>query len=701
MPTTLFQKHTKIDDLCLVLNGYLSHKEIDLVKLAYKVANKAHTGQFRKSGEPYIHHPLSVALILADLKLDYFCIVAAILHDCIEDTSVTKKDVQAQFGEQVAHIVEGVSKLTSLEFTSSSQKQAENFQKLILAMSKDMRVMIIKLADRLHNMRTLDSMSDEKKIQKAKETFELHAPIARRLGLHSIRVELDDLCFKTLHPRKYLIIKKKISKQYGNQKKTINLIKTEIENRLKFEGIDATIEGRQKQPSSVYNKMKFKSRKFSEVLDMHAFRIVVENTNTCYQALGHIHSLYKPIPLKFKDYISAPKANGYQSIHTVVLGPRKMFIEVQIRSQEMEFISEYGIAAHWHYKNTDKPTDKLARNWIGSLLDIQQNTDTSADFLENTKADLFFDEVFVFTPAGKIIQLPLRATVLDFAYAVHTNVGKRSQKATINGVEAELSAQLKSGQTIEIITSRFVKPKPSWLDIVVTSKAKTAIKANLKDNSKVELAKLGKLLISDALNYQKIKINDVPKDKWDKCLKELNCFDFKDLYIKVGLSEIFVAVVINKLLKDINNKTINTISINKTKGMAINFAHCCYPIPGDEVTGVLTTQKGLVMHRSICSNLEHIKEKNAQWMEIEWNSDEDEVFEVAISALVENRSGRLAAIANTIANLGVNIENIEQQESQHSTRLFHIVVIIKNIIQLNDVLEQLNKLPHLVSAERV
>jgi len=701
MATNLFQKHTKIDDLCLVLNSYLSHEEVELVRLAYKVANKAHSGQFRKSGEPYIHHPLSVALILADLKLDYYCVVSAILHDCIEDTLLTKEDVQLQFGEQVAHIVEGVSKLTSLEFTSSSQKQAENFQKLILAMSKDMRVMVIKLADRLHNMRTLDSMSDEKKIQKAKETFELHAPIARRLGLHSIRVELDDLCFKTLHPRKHLIIKKKISKQYGNQKKTINLIKTEIENRLKFEGIIATIEGRQKQPSSVYNKMKFKSRKFSEVLDMHAFRVVVENTNTCYQALGHIHSLYKPIPLKFKDYISAPKPNGYQSIHTVVLGPRKMFIEIQIRSQEMEFISEYGIAAHWHYKNTDKPTDKLARNWIGSLLDIQQNTDTSADFLENTKADLFFDEVFVFTPAGKIIQLPIRATVLDFAYAVHTNIGKRSQKATINGTEAELSTGLKSGQTVEIITSRFVKPKPSWLDFVVTSKAKTAIKANLKDNSKVELAKLGKLLISDALNYQKIKINDVPKDKWDKCLKELNCFDFQDLYIKVGLSEIFVAVVLNKLLQDINNETINTISINKTKGMAINFAHCCYPIPGDEVTGVLTTQKGLVMHRSTCSNLEHIKEKNAQWMEVEWNSDEDEVFEVAISALVENRSGRLAAIANTIANLGVNIENIEQQESQHSTRLFHIIVVIKNIIQLNDVLEQLNKLPHLVSAERV
>ena len=701
MEATFFQKKSKIDELCLVLESYLSSDKITMVKNAHIVAEKAHSGQFRKSGEEYINHPLSVALILAELKLDYLCIVAAILHDCIEDTSVTKDDVKAQFGEQVAHIVEGVSKLTNLEFTSVSQKQAENFQKLILAMSKDMRVMIIKLADRLHNMRTLDSMSDEKKKQKAKETSELHAPIARRLGLHSIRVELDDLCFKTLHPRKHLIIKRKLNKQYGNQKKTINLIKTEIEARLKFEGINATIEGRQKQPSSIYNKMKIKSRKFSEVLDMHAFRIVVENTNACYQALGHIHSLYKPIPLKFKDYISAPKPNGYQSLHTVLLGPRKIFIEVQIRSQEMEFISEYGIAAHWHYKNTEKPSKKLARNWIGSLLDIQQDSNTSVDFLEGTKADLFSDEVYVFTPAGKIIQLPVRATVLDFAYAVHTNIGKRSQKATINGNEAELATELKSGQTIEIITSRFVKPKPSWLDIVITSKAKTAIKAHLKDNSKIELARLGKLLISDALKYQKIKINDVPINKWDKCFKDLNCIDFQDLYVKVGLSEIFVAVVINNLLQDINNETVNTISINKTKGMAIGFAHCCFPIPGDSVTGVLTSSKGLVMHRSTCSNLEHIKEKNSQWMDIDWKSDESEVFEVAINCLMENRSGRLAAIANTIANLGVNIENIEQQESPHSTRLFHIVVIVTNIIQLNIVLEELNKLPYLISAERI
>ena len=701
MAGSFFNKKTQIKDLWVVLEAYLSNEEVSLIQKAYKLAEKAHSGQLRRSGESYIYHPLAVALILAELKLDYYCIVAAILHDCIEDTSITKDDVEKEFGSQVAHIVEGVSKLTHLEFNSSSQKQAKNFQKLVFAMSKDMRVMVIKLADRLHNMRTIDSMSAEKQIQKAKETSEIHAPIARRLGLHSIRVELDDLCFKTLHPRKHLILKRKIRKQYGNQKKAISRIQTEIEKRLKFEGINASIEGRQKQPSSVYNKMKLKSRKFSEILDMHAFRIIVDNTNACYQAMGHIHSLYKPLPLKFKDYIAAPKSNGYQSIHTVLIGPRKMFMEIQIRSQEMHFISEYGIAAHWHYKNTDKPTEKLAQNWLGSLLDIQQSSDSSIDFLESTKADLFSEEVFVFTPEGKIIPLPLRATVLDFSYAVHTSVGKRSQKATINGIEAELSTQLKSGQTVEIITSRFVKPQPSWLDIVVTSKAKSAIKAHLKENSKTELAKLGKHLIADALNYQKIKINDVPKDKWEQCLSDLLCANYQELYIKVGLSEIFVAAVVNNLLKDINNETINTITINKTKGMAINFAHCCYPIPGDQVTGVLTTTKGLVMHRSNCSNLEHIKEKNAQWMEIDWKSDEKELFEVGISCLVENRSGRLAAIANTLANLGVNIENIEQQEKPDSTRLFHITVVITNIIQLNNVLDQLNKLPHLISAERI
>jgi GTP pyrophosphokinase len=700
MAITFFHKKTLISDLQKVLENYLTKDEIDLVKKAYKVAKIAHEGQYRQSGEPYIHHPLAVALILAELELDYYCIVAAILHDCIEDTIVTKEEISETFGEQIAHIVEGVSKLTNLEFTSNSQQQASNFQKLFFAMSKDMRVMVIKLADRLHNMRTIDSVSPERQVQKAKETAELHAPIARRLGLHGIRVELDDLCFQTIHPNRYGVLKRKIKNQYGNQKKMISTIKTEIENRLKSVGVNGDVEGRQKQPTSVYNKMKTKSLKFSEVLDMYAFRVIVENTRQCYQALGILHSLYKPIPLKFKDYIATPKPNGYQSIHTVLLGPRKMFIEMQIRSKEMHFISEYGIAAHWHYKNRKKPSEKLARNWLGSLLDIQQNSDSSVDFLENTKADLFSNEVFIFTPAGKIIQLPLRSTVLDFAYAVHTNVGKRTQKATINGNPAELETELMSGQTVEIITSRLVKPSPKWLDIVTTSKAKFAIKAQLKENSKSELAKLGKHLVTDALNLHKIDISDISKERWKECLKELLCKTRKELYIKVGLSEIFVAVVVNKLIQGISETTINSITIQKTKGMAINFAHCCYPIPGDEVTGILTTSKGMVMHRSNCANMLHLKQKSPQWMEIDWDADDKELFEVSISCLVDNHSGTLATIANTLAELRVNIEHIVQRDKPQAKKSIDLIILVSNIVQLNNVLDKLSELPHIISASR-
>lgn len=700
MAIAFFQKKVVIGDLCAVLDTYLSKAEVKLVKKAYKLAEIAHKGQFRRSGEAYIHHPLAVALILAELHLDYYCVVAAILHDCIEDTAVTKQDIANDFGEEVAHIVEGVSNLTNLEFNSSSHKQAKNFQKLFFAMSKDMRVMVIKLADRLHNMRTLGAMKRKKQLIKAKETEELHAPIARRLGLHGIRVELDDLCFEILHPRRHLILKRKISKQYGNQKKAITTVQSEIENRLTFDGVQASVEGRQKQPCSVYNKMKNKSLKFSEVLDVHAFRVVVESTKDCYQALGILHSLYKPLPQKFKDYIAVPKSNGYQSLHTVLLGPRNMFIEVQIRSKEMHFISEYGIAAHWHYKSTIEPTEKLAQNWLGSLLDLQKNTDSSVDFLEGTKADLFSNEVLVFTPAGEIIQLPLRATVLDFAYAVHTNVGKRTQKATINGNSAPLSTELKTGQTVEIITSRFVKPKPSWLSMVATPRAKAAIKAQLKESSKTDLAKLGKHLITDALRFQKIKISSISKQRWADCLSELHCSSSRDLYIKVGLSEIFVAVVVNQLVQHAGKSAINALTIQKTKGMAINFAHCCYPIPGDDVTGILTTTKGMVMHRNNCSNLAHIKNKSAQWLEINWKSDEGELFQVPIRIVVENQSGVLATIANVLAQLEVNIEHLDQQSMPHSKKAVNLIIDVANVVQLNNVLDRLRQVPNIVSARR-
>jgi len=433
---------------------------------------------------------------------------------------------------------------------------------------------------------------------------------------------------------------------------------------------------------------------------MHAFRVIVDETKECYQALGILHSLYKPLPQKFKDYIAVPKSNSYQSLHTVLLGPRNMFIEVQIRSKEMHFISEYGIAAHWHYKSTVEPSEKLAQNWLGSLLDLQKNTDSSSDFLEGTKADLFSNEVLVFTPTGEIIQLPLRATVLDFAYAVHTNVGKRTQKATINGNSAPLSTELKTGQTVEVITSRFVKPKPSWLSMVATPRAKAAIKVQLKENSKTDLAKLGKHLIADALEFQKIKIASISKQRWADCLAELHCSTSRDLYIKVGLSEIFVAVVVNHLIQHAGKAAVNALTIHKTKGMAINFAHCCYPIPGDHVTGILTTTKGMVMHRNNCSNLAHIKNKSAQWLEIDWKSDESELFQVPIRVVVENQSGVLATIANVLAQLEVNIEHLEQKTMPHSKKAVNLIVDVNNIVQLNNLLRRLKQLPTVVSARR-
>ncbi len=533
---SLFEKRILISELCEVLDTYMPKDQVESVYRAYIVAATAHDGQYRRSGEAYVFHPINVAMILAELKLDYYCIAAALLHDCIEDTSLTQEDIVQDFGKEVAHIVQGVSKLTGLEFHTTTDKQAQNFRKLFLAMSTDMRVMMIKLADRLHNMRTLKSMSRDKQLRIAKETSEIHAPIARRLGLNSIRVELDNLCFAIMQPFRHKVLMEQIKKQCGNRKKIIQNIQRDIETRLKQEGLEKVrITGRRKQPCSIYNKMKIKQLKFSQVLDMYAFRVIVDDVAQCYQALGIIHNLYKPLPGKFKDYVALPKSNGYQSLHTVLFGPNKIFIEVQIRSEDMHFISEYGIAAHWHYKSDNANSAELASNWLGSLLAIQQNSGTSVEFLEETKTDLFPSEVFVFTPKGEIIQLPYRSTVLDFAYAIHTNVGNRTLKAKVNQVNASISTELKSGQTIEIITDKGAKPHPSWLQIVVTAKAKSSIKTNLKEESTSELMQLGEYLLINALNYQGSNAS-IDEDKWQTCLDDLKCDSKSDLYMKIGLS---------------------------------------------------------------------------------------------------------------------------------------------------------------------
>ncbi|BBB23762.1 GTP pyrophosphokinase [Isorropodon fossajaponicum endosymbiont JTNG4] len=695
-------KRVLISELCNTLENYMSKEQIKGVYQAYTVAAMAHDGQYRQSGEAYVFHPISVAMILAELKLDYYCIVAAILHDCIEDTSVTYEQIKCDFGDEIAHIVEGVSKLTGLEFHSNTDKQAQNFRKLFLAMSDDMRVMVIKLADRLHNMQTLGSMRRDKQLRIAKETVEIHAPIARRLGLNSIRVELDNLCFAIIYPFRNKVLLSQIKKQCGNRKKTISHIQTEIKNRLNQEGIpNADINGRRKQPCSIYRKMKIKHLKFSQVLDMYALRVIVVDVAQCYQALGIIHNLYKPLPGKFKDYVALPKSNGYQSLHTVLFGPNKIFIEVQIRSSDMHFISEYGIAAHWHYKSDSNHKSELANNWLGSLLDIQKNSGTSIEFLEETKADLFPSEVFVFTPEGDIIQLPYKSTVLDFAYMVHTSIGNHTLKAKVDQVNTPISTELKSGQTIEIITDDKATPRSSWLQIVITVKARSSIKAYLKNESAAELIQLGEYLLINALDYQNIDTDGINEAQWLACLKALNCDSKEDMYMKIGLSEILVSVALNKLQGDNAKHTTQKISIHKTQGKAISFAHCCHPIPGDKVTGVLTTSKGMVIHRVICANLVRAKSKNAQWLDIDWQADKDEEFKAMIDVDVANQRGTLASIASVISKMNINIERLEIQEKDNSIKSLNMVISVANITQLNEVFVQLKTLEFVRDVSRV
>ncbi|CAC9599901.1 Guanosine-3',5'-bis(diphosphate) 3'-pyrophosphohydrolase (EC 3.1.7.2) / GTP pyrophosphokinase (EC 2.7.6.5), (p)ppGpp synthetase II [uncultured Gammaproteobacteria bacterium] len=694
------EKRILISDLCEVLNVYMSKAEIENVYKAYIIAATAHDGQYRNSGEAYVFHPINVAMILAELKLDCYCIIAALLHDCIEDTTLTQENIVEEFGKEVAHIVQGVSKLTGLEFHSNIEQQAQNFRKLFLAMSSDMRVMMIKLADRLHNMRTLGAVNRQKQLRIAKETAEIHAPIARRLGLNNIRSELEELCFKFIYPYRHKVLAHQINKRYGNLKEIIIQIQGEIKHRLAQEALsEVKISGRKKATYSIYKKMMNKHLKFSEVLDMYAFRVIVKDVSRCYQALGIIHNLYKPVPGKFKDYIALPKVNGYQSLHTVLFGPSKIFIEVQIRSEDMDFISEYGIAAHWYYKSKSADSSELANNWIGSLLDIQENSGTSIEFLEETKIDLFPSEIFVFTPKGEIIQLPYKSTVLDFAYSIHTKVGNHTLRAKVDQVSASLSKELKTGQTIEIMTDENAKPQPSWLKIVVTAKAKTSIKSKLKEESVPELIQLGEYLLTNALEY----LGDgvlISEEKWQDCLLDLKCDSKADLYIKIALSEILISFVLNKLNEKEGNISANRINIKGTKGNPINFSRCCYPIPGDRAAGVLTNSKGMVLHRFDCGNLIRAKQKGEQWMEVNWQVDEGEEFEVEIHVKIENRRGMLASIANAIAKINVNIENIELEERDYTMKGLNLVISVPSITKLDEVIYAIKSLEFVHSVIR-
>ena len=722
-----------LDDLCTELQSYLDAGQIAEVRRAHQFGAHAHEGQQRLSGEPYISHPLAVARILAGMRMNTECIVAAILHDVIEDTPTAREQIAEQFGEDVAHLVDGVSKLTQIAFESRREAQAENFRKMLLAMVQDIRVIIIKLADRLHNMRTIAACAPETRRRIAHETLEIYAPIANRLGMNLIRTELQDLGFAVYHPMRYRVLAESVRKARGNRREIVSKITSALEERLRHDGLPCRIVGREKNLYSIYLKMRSKRLTFAEVFDVYAFRIIVDNVDSCYRTLGAVHNLYKPVPGKFKDYIAIPKANGYQSLHTVLFGPFGVHIEVQIRSEDMEKVAEAGVAAHWLYKLGDgvaasSGTQKRVREWMSGLLEMQKNAGNSLEFLENVKIDLFPDEVYVFTPRGKIMELPRGATPVDFAYAVHTDVGNTCVAAKIDRRLAPLSSALQSGQTVEVITSPGARPNPAWLNWVVTGKARANIRNYLKNLRRDESMELGQRLFDRALRNACAKsLVDFAQRDVDLLLAEFKCQRIEQLYEDIGLGNRLAPLVARRLLElgapDKNqrrgHRTIKHVfsrympawlggakrssaplSIKGTEGMVVTFAKCCYPIPGDPIQGFVSSGRGIVVHAESCKNVKEFRNQPEKWIDVQWERDIEGEFPVEIRVDALNRRGVLATIAATIADMDVNINNvsIEEHDGKYSSIFF--VIAVHNRVHLARIMRRVRAIENVVKINR-
>ncbi|CAG0975814.1 GTP diphosphokinase / guanosine-3',5'-bis(diphosphate) 3'-diphosphatase [Methylophilaceae bacterium] len=711
--------------LTLRLKEYLKQEDIAQVWAAYRFSAAAHEGQFRRSGEPYITHPVSVAGILAELHMDTPTLVAALLHDVVEDTGITKQEISDQFGKQVAELVDGLSKLDKIEFQSATEAQAENFRKMLLAMSQDVRVILVKLADRLHNMQTLEIMSSEKRKRISRETLDIYAPIANRLGLNSIFQELEDLSFKYLYPMRYRVIAKAVMAARGNRKEVVGKIQDAIKLRLQEMHIDAEVTGREKHLYSIYKKMAGKTTTFSQIYDIYGFRVIVNDMPTCYQALGVLHGLYKPIPGKFKDYIAIPKANGYQSLHTTLFGPFGTPIEVQIRSREMHNIADAGVAAHWLYKTTDAHLTQLQQQthqWLQRLLDIQSESSDSLEFLEHFKVDLFPDEVYVFTPRGKIMALPKGATAVDFAYAVHTDIGNCCVAVKINQELAPLRTELHNGDHVEIITSALAKPNPAWLNYVITGKARAHIRHFLKSMQSTESAHLGERMLNQALRALHMDPAEVDEARWQKLLRDYGAKSRQEVLTDIGLGKRLNVMVAHQLmaktdeqkaeetrLESVNerqarqlNKVLDTITIRGSEGMAVQFAQCCRPIPGDPILGFINKDKGLVIHTHDCPAIRKFKLDPEKWLDVEWEPDSKRLFKVNLKLTVANERGMLAKIAAGIADAGSNIDHVSMEEPDGSAYTnMHFTVQVENRVHLADLMRRLRKIPDMVRINRV
>ncbi len=691
-------------------SSYLKPEDVTRLETAYHFSKDAHSGQFRASGEPYISHPLAVANILARLHLDPQALTAALLHDVMEDTEVTKAEISKKFGKPVAELVDGVSKLDRIEFETHEEAQAENFRKMLLAMARDVRVILIKLADRLHNMRTLDAVPAAKRQRIARETADIYAPIANRLGLNAIYQELDDLSFRHLYPARYRVLFKALKAARGNRREVVGKVLAAITKKLDHEKIDAAVHGREKHLYSIYRKMREKHLAFANVLDVFGFRIIVKDVPSCYLVMGALHALYKPIPGGFKDYIAIPKANGYQSLHTKLFGPFGSPLEVQIRTQDMHKIAEAGVASHWLYKESDASLNELQQKthqWLQSLLEMQSGSGDSVEFLEHVKVDLFPDEVYVFTPKGKILPLPRGSTPVDFAYAVHTDIGNRCVAVKINEELVPLRTELRNGDRVDIITASHAKPNPMWLNYVITGRARAQIRHFLKTVQYVESAHLGERLLNQALSALQSGVGDITDAQWKKLLKDSGAKSREDILGDIGLGKRLSVVVARRLLALsethlVEHKPAAPIIIRGSEGMAVQFAQCCHPIPGDPIIGLINKGQGMLIHTHDCPLIAKTRSDPDKVFDVEWAPETKKLFNVNVRIVVINQRGVLAKVAAEIADSDSNIDNVAvapDAGDQYATMNFTLQV--SNRLHLAKILRALRSIPEVVRIARV
>lgn len=700
-----------IESLAHRLKAYLNADQINLVNRAYYYAEQAHEGQKRRSGEPYITHPLEVAGILADMHMDPQSLMAAMLHDVIEDTGIGKEAIHDQFGDVVAELVDGVSKLTHMHFEDKALAQAENFQKMALAMARDIRVILVKLADRLHNMRTLGVLHPEKRRRIAKETLDIYAPISQRLGMHQMRVEFEDLGFAAMHPMRSSMLSRAVRNARGNRSEIVMGVVDAIAKKFETQGLNGRVMGREKHLYSIYKKMKIQRKSFREIMDVFGVRIIVDSVDCSYRCLGLVHNLFKPIPGRFKDYIAIPKANGYQSLHTTLFGVHGIPVEVQIRTQKMEDMANNGIAAHWLYKSGDEAllgSRDGTSVWLQNLLELQQNAGDSLEFIENVKVDLFPDDTYVFSPQGDILELARGATPVDFAYAVHTDIGSRCVACRIDRKLASLNYPLESGQTVEIITALDARPSAAWLNFVTTSKARSNIRHYLKNQQRSESIALGGRLLGKVLTPMGIKLEELTTKEISDTLKRVGFNKLDDLLEDVGLGNRIASLTARHLVNSRDSTTPQEnfpspekpLTIRGTEGMVISFAKCCYPIPGDPVVGHISSGRGLVIHTDACRNIINNRHNSEKILEVDWGKPVHGKFYVDLDIVFEQQQDMIALLATTIATAKASIEKISVEEKDARLGQAQLLIKVKGRIHLAQVIKRLRTIRDITAISR-